>query len=37
METAEAVTPRMEAYLKTLGRVSKKWFLNYQIKLKLFK
>jgi hypothetical protein len=24
METAEAVTPRMEAYLKTLGRVSKK-------------
>lgn len=24
MESAEAVTPRMEAYLKTLGRVSKK-------------
>jgi len=27
---SESVSPRMERYLETLGRVAKKWFLNYK-------
>jgi len=32
-EPAKQYSTRMDAYLQTLGRVAKKWFLNYKIKL----